>query len=100
MNQDDQDDDYISDNFDQDGGYQNEGQSAVNEAAVAIANQKHELVDKEVEQVIKKNEDTRPKSGYMLPMDDDDIENGNDQMEDEDPMDGDAEDEEGEMNDD
>jgi hypothetical protein len=33
-------------------------------------------MDKEVEQVIKKNEDTRPKSGYMLPMDDDDDHGG------------------------
>jgi hypothetical protein len=41
-----------------------------------------------VEQVIKKNEDTRPKSGYLLPMDDDSNNgNENDQMDDIDQMD-------------
>ena len=70
---------YISDQFDQEDGYDMEGQAA-NEAAVAIANQKHSSVDKEVEQVIKKNEDTNPKQGYLLPMDDDDSDQGGEDM--------------------
>jgi hypothetical protein len=83
------DDEYISDNFDQDG---YDETSPANQAAAAIANQKHALVDKEVERVIKKNEDTK---GYSLPMDDesdqgqDNMDDDGEQMEDEDEEDGD-----------
>lgn len=40
--------------------------------AQAIAGTNNELVDKEVESVIKKNEHHKAGSGFMLPMDDDD----------------------------
>jgi hypothetical protein len=51
------------------------------------------MMDKEVEQVIKKNEDSRPRSGFILPLDDDGSMNDKDQMDDIEQMDGDAEDE-------
>ena len=64
------DEEYISDHFEGD-----ENQS--NNVAASMAAQRHiqnDLVDKEVEQVIKKNheETKKPASGYVLPADDED----------------------------
>ena len=69
-----QDEEYISDNFEGDEDYDQDHNK--NNAAVAIATHgiHNDLVDKEVEQVIKKNEEhnSKPTSGYVLPGDDDD----------------------------